>query len=269
MKQTKQWVLAAMLTIFGLGLLSACAANDDNAVENRDLLDEIRERGYVVVGTTGDYRPLSWLNPETEQYEGLDADLSAIIAEELGVELRWYHTSWPTINTDALDPSKFDMANCGITITDKRLETLAMSEPYLDNGKTILCRAEDAARFTSLESLNREDVRVMVNPGGLNEQFARQQLPRAQLIIYNQNEEIPARIAEGDADVMITEIVEAPYYVRTDPRLAAPLISQPFTHGHIGILMRQDCPRLLEEVNAIIGRMKRDGRLDRLKEKYL
>ena len=189
-------MLALLCAICGLSVLSACAANDDNAVENRDLLDEIRERGYVVVGTTGDYRPLSWLNPETEQYEGLDADLSAIIAEELGVELRWYHTSWPTINTDALDPSKFDMANCGITITDKRLETLAMSEPYLDNGKTILCRVEDAARF-------------------------------------------------------------------------APLISQPFTHGHIGILMRQDCPRLLEEVNAIIGRMKRDGRLDQLKEKYL
>ena len=79
MKKKLFWMLAAILTIYGLGLLSACAANDDNAVENRDLLDEIRERGYVVVGTTGDYRPLSWLNPETEQYEGLDADLSAII----------------------------------------------------------------------------------------------------------------------------------------------------------------------------------------------
>ncbi len=257
------WTLilaAVLLTSCGLG---------HNVVKQPDLLDQIQERGYVTVGSTGDYRPLSWLNPETGCYEGLDADLTEILAQELGVELRYYHTSWPTINTDALDPEKFDLACCGITISAKRLETLAMSDPYLDNGKTILCRVEDAGRFTSLESLNQSDVRVMVNPGGLNEQFARENLTNAQIIVYDRNEEIPSRIAEGLADVMITEIVEAPYYVRTDPRLAAPLLAHPFTNGKIGFLMRKDCPRLLEEVNSVIKKVKSDGRLEALKEKYL
>ena len=52
----------------------------------------------------------------------------------------------------------------------------------------------------------------MENPGGLNEKFARENLPDATLIIHDVNQEIPGLIASGEADVMITEIMEAGYY---------------------------------------------------------
>ena len=71
----------------------------------------------------------------------------------------------------------------------------------------------------------------MENPGGLNEKFARANLPNATLLIHPVNEEIPRLIAEGKADVMITEVMEAEYYVNKDPRLAAPLLETPFTQG--------------------------------------
>jgi ABC-type amino acid transport substrate-binding protein len=75
-------------------------------------------------------------------------------------------------------------------------------------------------------------------------------------------------VAEGDADVMITEITEAPYYVKTDSRLAAPLLNAPFTHGEIGVLMRKGQEDLLQKVNNVIRTMKANGRLRLLHEKY-
>ena len=66
----------------------------------------------------------------------------------------------------------FDLAIGGITITDARRETMLMSDGYLANGKTILCRASDADRYQSLADIDKPEVRVMVNPGGLNEKFA-------------------------------------------------------------------------------------------------
>ena len=75
-------------------------------------------------------------------------------------------------------------------------------------------------------------------------------------------------VAVDSADVMITEITEAPYYVQTDPRLAAPLLSQPFTHGQIGVLMQRGQNDLMQIVNAVIRQMKADGSLLRLHEKY-
>ena len=222
-----------------------------------------------MVGATGDYPPLSYLNPETGRYEGLDADLSETIAKELGVKVRYTATTWPTINTDVLDAARFDIANCGITITEKRLETLDMSDGYLENGKTIICRKEDSSRFTSLEALNQEGVRVMVNPGGLNEKFARENLPDATLIIHEINQEIPGLVASGKADVMITEIMEAGYYVGQDERLAAPLIYEPFTNGQLGVLMPKGSEDLLSYVNEFLEEEKETGRIDELAEEYI
>ena len=182
---------------------------------------------------------------------------------------RFVQTSWPTLSDDVLaDPQRFDLAIGGITITDARRETMRMSEGYLANGKTILCRATEAGRYRSLADIDMPGVRVMVNPGGLNEQFARKHLTRATILVHQRNEDIPTLVAEGRADVMITEITEAPYYVQTDARLAAPLLNEPFTRGEIGVLMRRGQDDLLEMVNGVIRRMKSDGTLRRLHEKY-
>ena len=229
---------------------------------------EIIERGTLLVGTTGDYRPLSFCEPDGT-YWGFGIEVAGEIAKRLGVGIQFVPTSWPTLTTDVLaEPQTFDLAIGGITITDARRETMLMSDGYLANGKTILCRASEAERYKSLADIDKPEVRVMVNPGGLNEKFANENLTHATVIVHQKNEEIPSLIAEGEADVMITEITEAPYYVQTDTRLAAPLLNAPFTHGEIGVLMRKGQDDLLALVNSIIAQMKADGTLRRLHDKY-
>lgn len=270
MKQNriKIWLLVALLALAGTTALAACSEREDS-LAGRPAVERIEQRGTLLVGTTGDYRPLSFREPETGEYWGFAIELAESMAKRMGVAVEFVPTSWPTLTADVqAEPQLFDMAMGGITITEARCATMLMSEGYLANGKTILCRTEDTLRFRSLEDIDRPEVRVMVNPGGLNEQFARQQLTHATLIVHPNNEEIPSLIAEGEADVMITEITEAPYYVQTDPRLAAPLLDAPFTHGEIGVLMRQGQDDLLALVNSIIRQMKSDGTLRQLTEKY-
>ena len=233
-----------------------------------DALAAIKERGVLRVGTAGDYQPMSYLDPETRRYVGFDAELAEDLADALGVELEYVETSWPTLMADTL-AGKFDLAICGITITDARQEQALMSDGYLGNGKTVLCRAEDAGRYTSLSAINRPEVRVMENPGGLNEKFARENLPNATLIIHDINQEIPGLVAAGEADVMITEIMEAGYYVGQDSRLAAPLIYAPFTQGQLGVLMPKGSETLLDYVNAFLAQEKASGRIDALAEEYI
>ena len=230
---------------------------------------EILERGSILIGTTGDYRPLSFREQETGEYWGFGIEMAHEIANRLDVDITFKPTSWPTLTTDVLaEPQKFDLAIGGITITDARRETMLMSEGYLANGKTILCRSTEADSFQSLADIDKPEVRVMVNPGGLNEKFANENLTHATIIIHQKNEEIPSLIAEGEADVMITEITEAPYYIQTDSRLSAPLLNSPFTHGEIGVLMPKGQDDLLEMANNVIRQMKSDGSLRRLHEKY-
>ena len=249
------------LCLLAVLLFVSCATQTDS-------LSAVRSRGVLLVGATGDYRPMSFLEPETGEYVGFDAALAEDLAAALGVRLEYVPTSWPTLMDDTL-AGKFDLAVCGITITSGRKELALMSEGYLANGKTVLCRAEDAGKYTSLEAIDRPGVRVMENPGGLNEKFARANLPRATLLIHPVNEEIPGLVASGRADVMITEVLEAEYYANRDPRLAAPLLQNPFTRGQLGFLLPPGSESLLEYVNGFIARERASGRLDELAEIYL
>lgn len=255
----RSWIFVSLLFVYTTASF-ACCISDHDSIVNRDT---------IYVGTTGDYRPLTFYEPTTGEYWGFAIDLSQEIAQRLGVAIKFVATSWPTLTSDVLaEPQMFDFAIGGITITEARLERMDMSDGYLGNGKTILCRATEADRYRSLEDIDKPEVRVMVNPGGLNEKFANENLTQATIIVHPKNEEIPALIAEGRAEIMITEITEAPYYVQTDSRLAAPLLDEPFTRGQIGILMRKGEDDLLQMINNILRQLKEDGTLHHLREKY-
>ena len=249
-------------------LLAGCQKKEEPASSEANKLEKIMDQGVLKVGTTGDYQPMSYLDPDTGEYVGFENELTKDLAGEMGVEIQYVETSWPTLMEDTL-AGKFDLAICGITVNDARKEKALMSNGYIVNGKTILCRAEDADKYTSLEAINRPEVRVMVNPGGLNEQFARENLPDVTLIIHDVNQEIPGLVASGEADIMITEIMEAGYYVGQDSRLAAPLVQEPFTHGEIGVLMPKGSEDLLNYVNDFLRKEKESGRIDELADEYV
>ena len=254
------FLLAALL------LLSAPAGADPASPEGA--LGRILQRGVLLVGASGDYNPMNYLDPETGSYVGFDVELAEDLAASLGVDVEFVPTSWPTLTEDTL-AGKFDLAVCGITITDARKEIMLMSDGYLGNGKTILCRAEDAGKYTCLADINRPEVRVMVNPGGLNEKFALENLPDAELIVHEVNQDIPGLVATGEADIMITEIMEAGYYVGQDDRLAAPLIHAPFNRGELGVLMPKGSEDLLEYVNGFLAAEQESGRIDELAQEYI
>ena len=256
-------MIAAVLAL----LVNACAFGLAEDGET-GVLDGIRARGVLRVGTAGDYQPMSFLDPETGTYVGFDAELAEDLAAALGVQIEYVKTSWPTLMEDTL-AGKFDLAICGITVTEARKEQALMSSGYFGNGKTVLCRAEDREKYTSLEAINRPEVRVMENPGDLNEKFAREHLANATLIIHDVNQEIPGLVASGEADVMITEIMEAGFYVGQDSRLAAPLIFEPFTRDQLGVLMPKGSEDLLSFVNLFLEEEKASGRIEELTEKYI
>lgn len=262
MVSVKKIVMVTMVAVTMLGLGGLLPHAEASKV------DEIQSRGYLLVGTTGDYKPMSYLDKDTGKYEGFDTEASELLAQSLGVEVKFVPTTWSTLTDDTL-AGKFDIAMSGITRTFAREQKMAQSHGYLVFGKTILCRKDSAQKFKTLADMNRKDVRVMVNPGGTNEKFAVANLPNCNLIVHAQNAEIPGLIAEGKADIMITETMEARRYVRDNDKLAAPLIDEPFTKNNFGILMQQGDQIFLNYVNMWMEEMELNGTMDRLEYKYI
>ena len=110
-------MLAAILTLCGTIALQACA-NDDRPSTGQPTVERITERGTLLVGTTGDYRPLSYKEADGN-YWGFGIEVAGKIAERLNVNIAFVQTSWPTLTADVLaEPQTFDLAIGGITITD-------------------------------------------------------------------------------------------------------------------------------------------------------
>lgn len=170
------------------------------------VLDDVRERGTMRVATTGDYRPFSYRIDG--ELTGIDVDLARALAAALEVDLEWVPTSWRSLESD-LDARRFDIAMSGISVTAERGRVGLFSLPYFDTGKTLLARCAVADRFASLTDVDRADVTVIVNPGGTNQRYVEQHVHHAHIVVHDDNIGVFDALAQGKADVMITDAIEA------------------------------------------------------------
>ncbi|ABS61909.1 Prephenate dehydratase [Parvibaculum lavamentivorans DS-1] len=211
-----------------LGLVPAAA----------DTLARIEAAGTLRVGLTGDYKPFSWEAPQGH-FEGLDVDMARALADSLGLRLEIVPTSWPGLMDD-LAAEKFDIGMGGISVTEERRTTAFFSTPLLTDGKTPIARCEDAARFQTLDQIDREGVTLIVNPGGTNEKFTRANIKTAAIILHKDNATIFEEIAEGRADLMITDAIETRIMAKEHPALCAIHPDEPFDRSEKAYLLPQD-----------------------------
>lgn len=232
-----------------------------------DRLDSIMEGKTLRVGTPGDYRPFAMLADGT--YEGFDIDVINLVAKELGVSVAYVPTTWAKLQ-EGMTEGKYDVALGGITRTVARVRLFEFLPGYAPFGKVALVRAEDKDKFTSLDSLNQPGVRVIKNPGGTNEKFVLEFLTKADVSTHEKNAEIPALIAEGKGDVMITETYEALLYAKKDPRLHAAFVDAPLTKvGTLGFMLQKDDQDFVRLMRFVWETLDRRGEIKQCEDKWL
>lgn len=246
------WLASPVLTELPTeGLRTRVERLRQQAGASQDLLDELSKAlgalrttgaptwaslqrvGVLRVGTTGDYAPFS--DDRGGTLRGFDIDLAQDLAEAWGLRVVFVHTTWPTLMAD-LAKRRFDLAASGISITAERQRVAEFSVAYHYDGKTPIVRRADVARYTSLAQIDQPGVRVVVNPGGTNERFARENLKRATIVPHPDNRTIFDEIVAGRADVMMTDGIEVRLQERRQPALKA-ATTEPFTRTGKAVLL--------------------------------
>ena len=223
---------------------------------------QIQKSRILRVGTTLDYAPFSYLSEGGER-EGLDIVLATQLAEFLNARLVWVLTSWPTLMKD-FSSGAFDIGMSGISIISSRAREGFFTTAYHEGGKTPITHCNLKTRFTSLDAIDRADVRVIVNPGGTNERYVNSALKAATIVRHPDNETIFEALRAGKADLMITDAIEVLVMAKRYDDLCPSMPGSLLTQQNKGWILPKDSA-LLTRVEQFLGPLIESGELDRLK----
>ena len=120
----------------------------------------IKDRGVLRVGVKNAVPGFGLQDALTGEYTGMEIDLGAKIAEELGVDVE-YTTVTAATRGELLDSGDIDCVLATFTITEERKQTWDFTTPYYTDAVTVL--VEDASGIKTLADL--KDKKVGVSSG--------------------------------------------------------------------------------------------------------
>jgi polar amino acid transport system substrate-binding protein len=153
---------ASMLVLASL-VLSACGGS---AAKADNVLDDVMNRGYILISTDPNYAPQSFLDTTasrpsdtkcpsdaltTAEMQGFDVDVAKAIGDALKVETCFATPGWDLL-TAGNWANKWDMSVGSMTITTTRQQVLDFSVPYYYTPAVVAVAAD--SEFTTLESLS-------------------------------------------------------------------------------------------------------------------
>jgi polar amino acid transport system substrate-binding protein len=218
-------------------------------------LDEIEQRGYLVVAVKDNLRPLGFRSPDG-QLQGFEIDLARQLAEELldqpdAVQFRAVQNQE---RLPALLSGEVDLVIAQLTTTSSRSRLVDFSLPYYVDGAALVTRNSDIQRLSDLAGQP-----VAVLAGSSTIATVRSLIPSIQLVAARSYQEAYEQLERGDAiafaadaSVLAGWVQEYPNYRLLPTLLSAEALSVAMPRGN-------QYGELRQRVNAALNRLWEQG----------
>ena len=265
MKNTMKKILCLIL-VGAMVALAGCSGGGKsteavNSSEAKDLLDTIKERGYINVGTEGTYAPNTY-HDESGKLVGFDVEVAALVAKYLGVEVRYVETEWASIFA-ALDAGQIDIVVNEVNKTEERAAKYDFSEPYCFVKGAILVRKDD----DSIKSFDDLKGKVAANEststwGALAEEKG------ATLDPVNAMAQSITELTSGRADCTLNYITAFNDYLKANPDAPVKISCESEPEPSSYIPVKKGETRLVEAINEALKKAQESGELAAVSVKY-
>lgn len=245
------------LTLFGL----FAALILPTWVQADDRLQQIETNGRLRVCIWPEYFSISARHPKTGELEGIDIELAHEFARDLGVELEFVETHFGRFMDD-IEQNLCDIGMFSIAITPSRAARIDYSEPYLASHMYgVTTRTHSSLNTWS--DIDQPGGVVCVQQGTYMENYMREHLRQAKMLVVSDPREREQSVLSGRADIFITDYPYSRKVLRfydwaklIEPaELNAP---RPFQYAYA---IARNQPQWLERVNRFVAQIKKDGRL--------
>ncbi|TCV72187.1 amino acid ABC transporter substrate-binding protein (PAAT family) [Neorhizobium sp. R1-B] len=254
MNITRRMAMAAI----GTGLMLGAMASTVSA----QTVESIKSAGTVKIGMLVDFPPFGIMNTSNEP-DGYDADVAKLLAKELGVKVQIVPVTGPN-RIPYLQSNQVDLLVASLGITEERAKSVDFSQPYAGISigvfgakDTAVSKPEDLSGKTiGVARASTQDTGVTkIAPKDAKIQRFDDDASAVQALLSGQVELI------GVSNVVAAQIEKAAPG-RFDQKLQ---LSQQVQ----GIAVRKGSTELLAAINAFVEKVKANGELNKIHEKWL
>lgn len=241
-----------LLVMIGVGTLVACGG---------------RKAGQTVelrVGMDLGYPPFEMLDVAGRP-DGVSVRMAEELAKKLGRPLKIVPMDFSGL-IPALQTGHIDLIVSSMTANEERSRSIHFSESYAFTGLAMLT-AKDA-RLTGVDDLKRRDAVVSVKAATTGETWARQHLPEARLVVFEDAAACVMEVAQGRADAFLYDQLSIFRHARENPDTTKALLN-PFVEEQWAIGVAKGNEDLLEEVNGFLREFRKADGFAALGERYL
>lgn len=223
------------------------------------LLDQIKARGSIIIGTSSDWPPFEIYNVTTDQMEGFDVDLCNLIAADIGVSIQWSDMSFGSL-IDSCLAGTIDMIAAAMFITPARTQQLAFSVGYIRTNMVMVVVGNSTITIDSYANLTGWEVDVLSGSAEMWELddagIAYNDYPKADIMATN----LVANISQvAFVDEPVFDIWSKIY----DLKVIFTVLAEP-----CAFFTRWGEPELMAAINDVILQSYTDGTLDALIDKW-
>ena len=255
-------ILAAALAGCG-GASRSVNLAASSAPAEKDLLAKVREKGKLTIAMEGTWAPWTY-HDKDDKLVGYDVEVGQNIAKELGVEAEFIEGEWDGLLA-GLDAGLYDILINGVDATPERNKKYDFSEPYAYI-HTVLVVREDNTEIRHFSDLAGKTTANSIGSTymEMGEKYG------AKVEGVDSLGETMQMVISGRADATINAEVSVLDYLREQPDAPLEIVDATPEAGEVVIPFRKgsETASLREAVDGALLKMKEDGRLKELSEKY-
>lgn len=236
------------------------AKTSESAAAEGSGLEAIKAKGKIVMLTNATFPPFEYIGGDGK-VAGIDADVAAEIAKELGVELEVLDMNFDLL-IEAVKVGKGDFAAAGMTVTPERQQQVDFSKEYVKSSQYLIVQ-----KGSDITKDKLDGTVIAVQESTTGDYYATDSVKAKEVLRFKGATETGAALSAGKCDAIILDKLPAEAVVaNSNGKLE--LIAEPLTEESYAFAVQKGNTELLDAINATLQRLMDEGKIDELVTKH-
>ena len=217
--------------------------------------------GKLTMSTNAAFPPYE-MTTDSGDFEGIDVEVAAAIAEKLGLELQVDDMDFDAALLAAQN-GKSDIVMAGVTVTDERQKVMDFSDTYAEGIQSII--VPEDSDIASADDLTGKAIGTQRGTTGYI--YCTDDFGEDNVIAYDDGLTAVQALNNGQVDAVVIDNAPAKEFVEANPGLK--ILDTAYAQEDYAIGVAKGNTELLNAINGALEELQQDGTLQAIVDKYI